>query len=319
MPLTVLKPLLARYGVQCSLEVFHSTVNRVFHDVEATVYDEVHHDLWQSLPQQFVLLASDVLKCGPQKPLRLLDIGCGTGLSTDLLLRTSLGPSIDSVHLIDTSPKMLERARNRLSVHPVKLRATNASIAELDNTSQYDVILACSVLHHIPDVSGFLADVRRLQRPGGFFVHLQDPNNDSSASPARRQRRETLENRNRKTEWQGKLHRTVGALARRLTGRTKTYMDRVNDELLAQGVISRPMEPPDIWSVTDIHVFDGKGVSVNEMLKGLPEYRPVSTRSYGFFSVLESELPSDLRVVESALTSAGSLEGNTVAGVWQLC
>ncbi|MEZ5351884.1 MAG: class I SAM-dependent methyltransferase [Bryobacteraceae bacterium] len=322
-PLAVLSPLVPRYGVRCSLEEFQAAVNLVFHDIEAEVYDDIHQDMWLSLPRQYELLAADVMKLNPAKPLRMLDIGCGTGLSSELLMRTQLGAHIGSLHLIDTSPKMLGLARKRLSAHPLEIRETNGFISGLTEAGSFDVILTCSVLHHIPDLPAFLADVRRLQRPGGVFLHLQDPNADAIEGAALQQRTQAYE------AWKKPLlpkplqrlrpSRAIPAIWRRVTGtQPKSYLERVNDELLKRGVIAKPMAEQDIWAVTDIRIFSGEGVSASSLAENLPGYRNVSTRTYAFFSVLASSLPPKMAKEEESLIDAGSRDGSYLAAAWQL-
>jgi len=323
MSLSVIEPLRRRYGVTCSLEEFHETVNIVFHDVESEVYDDVHRDMWLSLPKQFDLLSSDVLKLVPEGELIALDIGCGTGLSSELLLHTELGSRIRHLHLLDTSPKMLERSRQRLSGRGIQLEFQNGITSDVVASKAFDVILTCSVLHHIPELAAFGRDIRRMQKPRGVFLHLQDPNADSAASPLRIQR-EALYRRRCRPLLPGSVRRflpdnVAAAVWRRVTGRQKkTYLDRVNDELLHRGTIRRPMHPPDIWAVTDIHIGNGEGVSAGHLAAYLPAHRLVAKRTYGFFSVLASSLPPDLRELEEEWTEAGSQEGSYLAASWQL-
>ena len=105
-------PVMQKRGASCSPEEFHRIVNLTFHQYEAQVYDEIHHSMRSSLPRQFDLLVADVaqLDDSPGHGLRALDIGCGTGLSSELLLATSLGERIEELHLLDPSPHMLEKA-----------------------------------------------------------------------------------------------------------------------------------------------------------------------------------------------------------------
>ena len=85
--------IMQKHGVKGSAEQFQSVVNVTFHKYESEVYDELHRDMWDSLPKQFQLLAADCLLKHPLLPdsLHALDIGCGTGLASDCLLKTDLG------------------------------------------------------------------------------------------------------------------------------------------------------------------------------------------------------------------------------------
>jgi SAM-dependent methyltransferase len=115
-PLAPLAEIMRRHGARCSPSEFHAAVNVAFHRYESELYDELHRDMWESLPLQIALLAGDCLRvagAAEPGPLRMLDIGCGTGLATDLLLRSPLGPFITEVDLLDTSTAMLARAQQR--------------------------------------------------------------------------------------------------------------------------------------------------------------------------------------------------------------
>src|SRR5712692_2744065 len=100
---TKILEIMRHRGVVCSAEEFQSEVNITFHKYESEVYDVLHRDMWGSLPAQFQLLATDVLQKGPafSGSLEVLDIGCGTGLASDCLLKTPLCKGIASIDLLD--------------------------------------------------------------------------------------------------------------------------------------------------------------------------------------------------------------------------
>src|SRR5208337_3559431 len=90
---STIRGIMDRHGVRCSPEDFHQSVNVLFHNFESEIYDREHLDMWESLPRQFELLVGDWLRCNSPAPaeIHLLDIGCGTGLASDCLLKTSIG------------------------------------------------------------------------------------------------------------------------------------------------------------------------------------------------------------------------------------
>src|SRR3954447_14591084 len=105
-----LSEMMRKHGVTCTPEEFHAAVNIAFHKYESEHYDEGHRDMWDSLPTQFSLLTGDCLRqIGLPARMNALDIGCGTGLASDCLLRTELGKRIASINLLDTSAAMLSR------------------------------------------------------------------------------------------------------------------------------------------------------------------------------------------------------------------
>ena len=309
------------HGATCNPEQFHAIVNVTFHKFESEVYDELHADMWQSLPQQFALLAQDCLEDSTNgQNLTMLDIGCGTGLATDSVMKSAFGPKISSIDLLDTSAPMLSRALQRSSNWRLPVRTFEGTVESLQSGQQYDLIVTCSVLHHVPDLISFLKSVRRLQRKSGIFLHLQDPNGDFANDSEYQHRFATTSKRN-VPEWAARLapQRVLGRLVREITGRQgQDYLSKTNRELVNAGIITSPLTVAEIFEITDIHVQDGEGVSIESMKSWLPEYKLISQRSYGFFGPLWSSLPPALKAQEERLIEARALNGRHVGAAWRL-
>ena len=310
--------IMRRHGVKCTPVEFHAAVNVAFHEYESEVYDQEHADMWNSLPRQFALLADEYFRSNPDssKKFRLLDIGCGTGLATDCILRTPFQDRISSVTLLDTSPSMLQQACRRASTWKIPFDTRQGLLDELPAGDQYDLIVTCSVLHHVPDLRGFLQAVRQHQSDRGVFLHLQDPNADYSND---------LELRKRMSEVAAEDHapnlaqRIFGRLYRELTGKQRDhYLAKTNKALLQQGIIQTSLSPTEIYSITDIHVHNGEGISISRMKTWMPEYDCLAQRSYGFFGTLWSNLPEQLKGIEENLVSQNALNGFHVGAIWLL-
>jgi len=103
-----------------------------------------------------------------RRDARILDAGCGSGVSTEYL--SHLNPEAQ-ITAIDISPGTLEVARERC-------RRSNATRVEFHNLSLYDadrlegefdLINSVGVLHHLPDpIAGIQALAAKLA-PGGLF------------------------------------------------------------------------------------------------------------------------------------------------------
>ncbi len=98
----------------------------------------------------------------PRGPsLRILEAGCGTGLVMERVRREG------SAHLfgIDLSAGMLAAARQHGN------NVAQASIIALPfRDESFDVAYSFKVLAHVPDISGALAEMARIVRPGGTLV-----------------------------------------------------------------------------------------------------------------------------------------------------
>jgi SAM-dependent methyltransferase len=104
----IIGSIMVRQGARCGMEEFYSFLNLTFHEFESASYDELHAHMCESLPPQFNLLIEDCLRSYPDTDgdLRVLDIGCGTGLASDSLLKTAIGSGIRAADPLDIFPQM---------------------------------------------------------------------------------------------------------------------------------------------------------------------------------------------------------------------
>jgi SAM-dependent methyltransferase len=321
-PLAPVAAIMRQSGAGCSAEEFHAAVSVTFHQFESETYDEGQRDMWESLPLQFNLLVDDSLRSCPDfvQSISVLDVGCGTGLASDCLLRSPLGGRIREIDLLDTSSAMLDRARRRAAHWGIPVACHEGILETLPGEKRYDLIVTCSVLHHVPDLAAFLRSVRGRQAAGGLFLHLQDPNGDFLEDPDLRRRIAEVSPR-RFPEWAGRLapRRVLGRVYRELTGRQGTdCVSKTNRELLRKGVIRTPLTVAQVYAITDIHVQDGQGISIAQMCRWLPDYDLASRRSYAFFGVLRSTLSMRLRASEDELVAQRAPNGARVGAAWKL-
>ena len=184
-------------------------------------------------------------------------------------------------------------------------------------SAPYDVIVTCSVLHHIPDIPAFLCTMRCLQARDGIFIHLQDPNGDFLADPELNARMKRADEELSPRAGRFNPRRIFSRLSRELTGRQHSdYIARTNRELLEKGVIKSRLSVPEIFSITDIHVHDGRGVSISRLRELLPDYELISQRSYGFMGRLANSLPEHLTQIERKQIAAHAPNGFHLGAVW---
>ena len=104
---------------------------------------------------------------------RILDAGCGTGVSTDYLCHLNPGSSVLAV---DISPGTLEVARERTrrsgaAAQVQELRIEERSLLDLEGEGPFDYINSVGVLHHLREPEAGLKALAGLLRPGGL-LHL---------------------------------------------------------------------------------------------------------------------------------------------------
>jgi len=99
---------------------------------------------------------------------RLLEVGCGTGYWLSLL-----GPHTGPICGLDLSAGMLRQARGQApSASLVRGEAGRLPFA----SASFDLLVCVNALHHFPDPRAFVAEARRLLRPGGTLVNVgMDP------------------------------------------------------------------------------------------------------------------------------------------------
>ncbi len=219
---------------------------------------------------------------------------------------------------------MLAKAQHRAKSWPVKTVFIQGGIKDLPpHEHRYDVVVVCSVLHHIPDLAEFFREIRSIQARSGLLLHLQDPNGDFLGDPVLARRITELAGYSTPSLPPAlrRFHprRLFGKLHRMVTGKKPhDYIEKVNDELLTLGIVRTPMTDNDMWRITDIHDHDGVGISMNALRSLLPDYDLISQRSYSFFGAMSSELPKVLQRKEEELVKAKELNGMRVAALWRL-
>ncbi|WP_115120483.1 bifunctional 2-polyprenyl-6-hydroxyphenol methylase/3-demethylubiquinol 3-O-methyltransferase UbiG [Synechococcus sp. UW105] len=107
------------------------------------------------------------------RPWKILDAGCGTGVSTDYLCY--LNPGAD-VLAVDISAGALEVARERLrrsggADQVISLRQEQRSLLDLQGEGPFDYINSVGVLHHLDAPEAGLTSLAQLLAPHGL-LHL---------------------------------------------------------------------------------------------------------------------------------------------------
>jgi SAM-dependent methyltransferase len=96
-----------------------------------------------------------------------LEVGCGNGVVSRYLA----GSYQASVVGIDVDKEQVELARKEAG------NIANICLLEADATSlpfgdgSFDLVLSFGVLHHIENWQGALKEIKRVLRPGGYFIY----------------------------------------------------------------------------------------------------------------------------------------------------
>jgi ubiquinone/menaquinone biosynthesis C-methylase UbiE len=119
-------------------------------------------------PQSNTRLIEACVGLAQLKPgARIADLGCGSGVFTDLLRRQGFKPVG-----LDISPKLVALGRTK---YP-EVEFLEGDVENLPFPSaSLDGVLLSGLVHHLPDPSRCAAEVFRVLKPGGGFVAF-DPN-----------------------------------------------------------------------------------------------------------------------------------------------
>lgn len=113
-------------------------------------------------------IAAIVTRLGAFSPgARIADLGCGSGVFSDLLRRRGF-----DVIGVDLSPRLIQIARQ--TYPDIDFREGDIEHLPFADDS-FDGVLLAGVLHHLPDWTRCLAEVKRILKPGSRFVAF-DPN-----------------------------------------------------------------------------------------------------------------------------------------------
>ncbi|GAA1028028.1 MULTISPECIES: class I SAM-dependent methyltransferase [Amycolatopsis] len=106
---------------------------------------------------------------------RAVEIGCGTGYGTKLIL-DQFGAA--TVHAVDLDPKMIARAERRLRRYAGRAFLSQGSATDLRVTleqfgggkdASYEAAFDFAIIHHIPNWRDAVAEIARVLKQGGKF------------------------------------------------------------------------------------------------------------------------------------------------------
>ena len=143
---------------------FKAAVEKNF-DQSADIYDlfEERHHLFETLARRQLELID------PAMPERILDVGCGTGIST-LALHQAMPGHSPNIYAIDISERMLLRARERCKSLPgvYFIRGDAENLSSYFNES-FDAIFYTASIFLLPGFAESLRQARHLLVPGGLL------------------------------------------------------------------------------------------------------------------------------------------------------
>jgi ubiquinone/menaquinone biosynthesis C-methylase UbiE len=118
-------------------------------------------------PSHRAILARIRARFGDE-PIRLLDVGCGTGVFATEVRRERPEAQVVGV---DLTSGMLERGRERWRRHAEHVQPVQGDSERLPfATGSFDVVACSNSFHHYPHQGRAVAEMGRVLRPGGVLI-----------------------------------------------------------------------------------------------------------------------------------------------------
>lgn len=133
----------------------------------ASKYDSM---VLRVVPRYEEMLA-ELVRCLPENPASVLELGCGTGRLTELLAANYPDAAITAV---DAAPEMIEVARERVAYGNEAAGRVEFVASTFEEFSasdgNYDMVASNLSLHHIVDKGPYYARLRKMLAPDGFLA-----------------------------------------------------------------------------------------------------------------------------------------------------
>lgn len=139
-----------------------------FFNKRTQIYDEHQKENIESFDQFYDSISSCVTQT--KSKVRILDIGCGTGLELIGIFRRAPNAIVTA---LDVSMELLNRLVDRFKAHTYQITPIQESYLKLHfNEKYYDYIVAVMTLHHLlPDTKRDLYQrISNSLKSGGIFI-----------------------------------------------------------------------------------------------------------------------------------------------------
>jgi len=104
---------------------------------------------------------------GAVQGARALEVGCGRGVGTELVLDVFGAAHVDA---FDLDAEMVALARTRLAARGSSVRIWQGAAERIEAPdATYDAVFDFAIIHHVPDWRGAVSEIVRVLKPGGRF------------------------------------------------------------------------------------------------------------------------------------------------------
>lgn len=198
-----------------NIELYNNDMTRRYIDGAC----HIKHAALRKLYGELVIQVYDTACSFISQP-KILDLGAGEGSATLPFLE--LGAKVTAV---DISKSQLDMLKTRCSPFGNNLIVYNGNVVDAikefaDKNHQYDIIVANSFLHHVPDYLGLIKDCSVIISAHGQFLSFQDPIKYASVGKFTR-----LLTKVAYFSWRIFKDDIIGGMQRRIRRSRKIFMD----------------------------------------------------------------------------------------------
>ena len=121
-------------------------------------------------------IAKSIQKNIELKPtMKLMDFGAGTGL-----LSYFVAPYVDTIVMVDNSPSMLEKFREKASEFECKTEVREVDLSATTLNEKFDGIISSMTIHHVEDQKALFTKFYNMLEEGGFIAIADLDSEDGS-------------------------------------------------------------------------------------------------------------------------------------------
>lgn len=252
------KKIYAKYSVSgISFDDFVKKTNEIYFNFEPEMYDEKHPEIKKFEADRWSDLAKKYFTY--EKPLRVLDIGSGSGFVANHVCKNL--KKEDIFVFSDISQEMLDYCRNQFTgMFDCQLEFKKIYSAALDFPDNYfDIVTMNSVLHHIPDTENIMREVNKVLKKGGNLIIAHEVNSDFFKNKIVWTNYKIMRVFSGKKEFLESLFNHIGLINfyrkffKKNTGDYDALLEKINKELLDQKVISEPLSPSKMGLIMELY------------------------------------------------------------------
>jgi len=164
------EPFLRQYRLVREREGYRTAAPEYYQKLPCVGRDDPHAERWCLRRESFERLQRHALPDGRHGPVRVLDLGAGSGWLSHRLAAS--GHLVVAVDRLDDEMDGLGACRH----YPVSFAAVQADFDALPfEPAQFDLAIFDGSLHYSPDPEATLAEAMRMLVPGGTVVVMDSP------------------------------------------------------------------------------------------------------------------------------------------------